>query len=322
MGVACADYDDDGDTDVFVANDGQVNFLFHNDGGGRFSEVGLLAGVAYNLNGDVCASMGVECGDFDNDGRLDFYVTNYQGEYPVLYRSAARGLFQDVSAATGAAQGALAHVTWGAGLVDLDNDGDRDLLIVCGHLQDLVESYDDTTSYRARNILLKNLLRETGQAVFENASDQAGAGLLAAHSGRGAAFDDLDNDGDIDVVVLNSRDRPTVLRNMLRENGDSNHWLQIELRGVKSNRDGVGARVRVAAGDLVQVAEVHSGRGYQSHYGSRLHFGLGPHQRADRVEVRWIGGGVDVLENVPADQRLVVREGKQRTGGATCTAWR
>ena len=135
----------------------------------------------------------------------------------------------------------------------------------------------------------------------------------ASAGARGVAFDDLDNDGDVDVVVLNSRDRPTILRNMLTELGTKNHWLQIQLRGVKTNRDGVGARVRVAAGDLVQTAEVHSGRSYQSHFGSRLHFGLGPRDRVDRIEVRWIGGGLDVLENLPADRLLVIPEGHPRS---------
>ena len=215
------------------------------------------------------------------------------------------GLFEDVTERTGAGEGTFPQVTWGCGFVDFNNDGHRDLFVVCGHTEDNVELYDRNTSYRARNLLLAN----TGHGTFVNVSDLCGDGLLPRHAGRGAAFEDLDNDGDIDVIALNSREGPTVLRNMLNEGGSKNHWLQVRLQGVKTNRDGVGARVRVVAGDLVQTDEVHSGRGYQSHWGSRLHFGLGKHDRIDRVEVRWIGGGADVLENLPIDRLVTIREG-------------
>jgi hypothetical protein len=152
-------------------------------------------------------------------------------------------------------------------------------------------------------------LRNTGAGGFENVSEQAGDGMLPSYSSRGAAFDDLDNDGDVDAVVLNTRDRPSVLRNMLNESSGDNHWLQIRLRGITTNRDGVGARVSVFAGDLTLVAEVHSGRGYQGHYGSRLHFGLGRRASVDRIEVRWIGGGTDVVEHVGVDRILTIMEG-------------
>jgi hypothetical protein len=186
--------------------------------------------------------------------------------------------------------------------VDFDNDGDRDLFVACGHLYDTVDRFDDTTSYLARNILLMN----TGDGRFVDVSRQSGDGLAVKLSSRGAALDDLDGDGDVDAVVLNSRSKPTVLRN---DSPSDNHWVQIRLRGVKSNRDGVGARITVVAGDLAQVDEVHSGRGYQSHYLSRLHFGLADHDRIDRVEVRWPGGGVDVLDDLAADQALTIVEG-------------
>ena len=145
----------------------------------------------------------------------------------------------------------------------------------------------------------------TGEGKFVDVSQKAGDGMAVKLSSRGAAFDDLDNDGDLDAVILNSRLRPTILRN---DSPPENHWLQIRLQGVKSNRDGVGARVKVTAGELTQIDEVHSGRGYQSHYGMRLHFGLGRHDRVDRIEVRWIGGGVDVVENVAVDRLLTIRE--------------
>jgi hypothetical protein len=191
--------------------------------------------------------------------------------------------------------------------VDFDNDGDRDLFIACGHLQDNVHLFDDTTTYLEPNILLMN----TGNAKFIDVSHQCGDGLSVNLSSRGAGFDDLDNDGDVDVVILNSRREPTILRN---DSANSNHWIQIHLRGTKTNRDGVGARVKVTAGDLTQIDEVHSGHGYQSHYGMRLHFGLGKRNRVDRIEVRWIGGGLDVLKNIDTDQLLTITEGNPKAG--------
>ncbi len=304
MGIVCADYDDDGDTDVFVANDDMGNFLFQNDGTGKFQEVALMAGFAYDLAGSEQSSMGVECADYDNDGRLDFCVTSYQRELATLYRNLGGGLLQDVTRVTKAGAGSLPYVTWGNGLVDFDNDGDRDLFIAAGHLQDNVELFDDTTTYLERNIVLMN----TGNGKFVNVSNQCGDGLAVKLSSRGAAFDDLDNDGDLDVVVLNSRGKPTLLRN---DSPAGHHWVQIRLRGVKTNRGGVGARVKVAAGDLTQVDEVHSGRSYQSHYGTRLHFGLGKRDRIDRIEVRWAGGGIDVVENPPVDRLLTITEGSK-----------
>jgi len=302
MGMVCGDYDNDGDTDVFIGNDVAENFLFENDGTGKFEEIGLMAGAAYDFSGNGQGSMGVDCGDYDNDGRLDFYVTSYQRQMATLYRNLGDGFFEDVTHATGAGAGTLPYVTWGNSFVDFDNDGHRDIFIACGHLQDTVELYDDTSAYHVRNVLLRN----TGKGKFVNVSDESGDGMLPKLSSRGAGFDDLDNDGDIDVVVLNSRREPTILRN---DTACGNHWIQIRLRGVKTNRDGVGAHVKVVAGDLTQIDEVHSGRGYQSHYGTRLHFGLGNRDHVDRIEVRWIGGGTDVAENVGVDRLVELTEG-------------
>jgi len=307
MGTVCADYDNDGDTDIIVANDDWGNFLFQNDGKGKFAEVALTSGIAYDLRGGAQSSMGVACGDYNNDGRLDFHMTSYQRELATLYKNLGGGLFGDVTRATGAGTGTFSHVTWGNGLVDFDSDGDRDIFIACGHLNDNVAKYDDTTVYDARNILLMN----TGKGKFVNVSDKCGDGLAAKLSSRGAAFDDLDNDGDIDAVILNSRGGPTILRN---DSPKGNHRIRIRLRGTKSNRDGVGARVKVVAGNLTQIDEVHSGQGYQSHYGMRLHFGLGKRDRIDRIEVRWIGGGLDVVKNVGVDQLLTITEGGAATG--------
>lgn len=308
MGMICADYDNDGSTDIFVCNDVQENFLFHNDGTGKFEELGLLAGVALNGDGEILANMAVDAGDYNHDGWLDFFTTNYEGQQPVLFRNLGRGIFEDVRRTSMAGAAGFQYVNWGCGMVDFDNDGHRDLFLANGHTEDNMEQRDATAHYRCPNLLLRNL----GNGRFADVSAQSGISRLPPHAARGAAFDDLDNDGDIDVVIQNSREKPTVLRNLLNERGSKNHWLQIRLEGVKTNRDGVGARVRVVAGDLLQIDEVHSGRGYQSHWGTRLHFGLGHHDKVDRIEVRWIGGGVDVLENQGVNRRLTIVEGRSQ----------
>jgi len=305
MGMICADYDHDGDTDIIVGNDAMANFVFRNEGRGKFVERGLISGLAYDVNGVGQGTMAVECADYDNDGLLDFYATSYWRDLATLYKNMGDGLLEDVTRLTGAGSGTFRYVTWGTALVDLDNDGDRDIFVACGHLLDNVERISNTSSYAQPNIVLMN----TGTGKFVDVSDTAGDGLLVKLSSRGAGFDDLDNDGDIDVVVLNARREPTVLRN---DSSRGNHWIQVRLRGTKTNRDGVGAHVKVVAGDLAQIDEVHSGRGYQSHYGMRLHFGLGRRERVDRIEVRWIGGGTDVLRNVAADKLVTITEGSSK----------
>ena len=302
MGTICCDFDADGDTDIFVANDVAENFLFVNDGAGRFEETALFTGTAYDLAGNSQGSMGVDSGDYDNDGRLDFYMTSFQTQLASLYRNMGGGIFDEVSLLTNAASGTHPNVTWGNSIVDFDNDGDRDIFVACGHLQDNIELVDDTSKYYEKNILLMN----TGDGKFINVSEESGSGLQIELSSRGAGFDDLDNDGDVDVVILNSRREPTILRNDSPKQG---HWLQILIRGTKTNRDGVGARIELTVGKLILVDEVHSGRGYQSHYGNRLYFGLGAHETVDRIAVHWIGGGIDVFENIQADRLITLTEG-------------
>jgi hypothetical protein len=303
MGTVCGDYDNDGDTDIFVANDVMGNFLFRNDGKGRFEEVGLPAGVAYDYYGREQASMGVDCGDYDNDGLLDFFVTSYAQELSTLYHNLGDGIFEDATLTSGAGAGTLNDVTWGNGLVDFDNDGDRDIFIASGHVQDNVENYDNRTSYRQCNIIQMN----TGEGKFINVSENYGDGMEVMLVSRGAGFDDMDNDGDIDVVVLNARTKPTILRN---DSSPTGHWLRVRLQGVKTNRDGVGARVKVVASDLTLVDEAHSGRGYQSHFGTCLHFGLGRYKKIDRIEVYWTGGQKDVFFDIEVDQCVTLVEGK------------
>jgi hypothetical protein len=303
MGMISADYDNDGYPDIFVANDVAQNFLFHNNRDGTFTEVALRAGVALDMNGIPHGNMGLDCADYDHSGLLSFFVTAYQGELKTLYKNLGRGTFKDATLLSGAGSGSLPYVTWGCGFVDFDNAGHRDLFIACGHIDDNVELYDDTTSYRCRCVVLRNM----GNGKFVNVTDQCGDVAKLRISARGVAFDDLDNDGRIDVVILNSNDKPTILRN---ESVSGNHWIQIRLRGVRTNRDGAGARVYVVAGELTQMDEVHSGRGYQSHWGTRLHFGLAKNKRVERIEVHWPRSGlVDILKDVPADQLLTIVEG-------------
>ncbi|MBM4091011.1 MAG: CRTAC1 family protein [Planctomycetes bacterium] len=310
MGMVCADADDDGDTDVFVLNDFGENFFFRNDGAGNFEEVGLLVGLANDGFGQQNASMGVDCGDLNNDGLLDFFMTDYQTELPVFYRNLGNGRFEDATHETQAGISVFPYVNWGTGIVDFDNDGHRDIYIANGHTEDNVDLYDSSTAYRVRDTVLRN----TGDGRFRDVSDTCGDGLDPVLSSRGTGFDDLDNDGDVDGVVLISREKPVILRN---ENRNGNHWLQIQLRGTSVNRDAVGSKVTVVAGDLTLVDEVHSGRGYQSHHGMRLHFGLGKRNSIDRVEIRWLGGTTEVLRNVTVDQLLTIIEGRagERTPG-------
>ena len=303
MGLVAADFDNDCDTDVFVCNDQHENFFFQNDGRGRFEEAGMLIGTAWDLAGRVRGSMGVDAADYDNDGWLDFFMTDYQTEMPALYRNSGEGYLDDMTSAAGAGAAATPPVKWGTAFVDFDNDGDRDLYIACGHLEDNIELKDDTATYATPNVLMMN----TGDGRFVDVSRSSGDGVSAKVSSRGTAFDDLDNDGDVDGVVLNSRTLPTVMRN--DSSKKDNHWIQLKLRATTANRDAVGSRVTIVAGDLVLIDEVHSGRGYQSHHGTRLHFGLGARDRIDRIEIRWLGGGTEAFASPRVDQTLTLTEG-------------
>lgn len=306
MGTVCLDYDNDGDTDIVVMNDVRGNYLYENNGSGQFTEVGTQVGIGYNANGMELGSMGVECADYDNDGWLDLFQTSYSGELPALYRNTGVGFFEDVTRVAGAGTKTFPHVNWGAAFVDFDCDTRRDLFIANGHLQDNIEQYDESTAFEVPNTLLWN----AGSGEFLDVSDSGGSGMLVRKSSRGAGADDMDNDGHPDIVVLNSRSAPTILRNTTPT---TNHWIKMRLRGTSCNRDAVGSHVRVRTGDVVQLAEVHSGRGYQSHYGTLLHFGLGAARTIDRIEVRWLGGGTSVLQDVAVDQRLDLVQGSEAT---------
>jgi len=302
MGVISSDYDQDGDIDIIVGNDAMANFVWQNDGKGRFQEVGLFSGLAYDSNGIGLGTMGVDCGDYNNDGKMDFYMTSYQKQWGILYQNEGTGFFMDATRTTGAGTATYNEVTWGLGMEDFDNDGFRDLFVACGHLQDNIRLWDDTSRFEARNILLRNIEGKK----FIDVSSMSGEGMKVERSSRGAAFDDLDNDGDIDVVVLNTKTAPTILRN---DSVTSNHWIRIRLQGTRSNQEAIGASIKVTAGNHTQFDEIHSGRGYQSHYGTLSHFGLGRQSTIDYVEVRWPSGEMEIFKEIPVDKEIELIEG-------------
>ena len=301
MGVVAADFDGDGWPDIYAGNDVMENFLFHNKHDGTFEELGVLAGVGYDQYGDPQGTMGANAGDYDGDGRFDILVTKYQNQVNTLYRNLGNLQFQDVTVETGVGINSRSLVTWGCGLVDFDNDGVPEIFTAAGHLQDSVEQYDRSTTYKERSLLLQRRARR-----FEDVTAETGKALTELRVSRGAVFGDLNNDGKIDIVVLNARSRPTVLMN---QSVTSNHWALLKLVGTRSNRSAVGTLARLTTGGRTQVDEVHAGRGYQSAEDLRLHFGLATNAIIDRLEVRWPSGWVNVWSNLTADRVLQLREG-------------
>jgi hypothetical protein len=299
LGVAFADYDGDGFTDVFVANDSVPGMLLRNDGRGRFQDRALAAGVAYNEEGTAVAGMGTDFGDYDNDGLFDLFVTTLSGETYSLYRNLGDGTFDYVTEPSGVAEATLALSGWGTRFFDYDNDGRQDLFAAQGHVLDTIELTSDHVKYAQPPLLLKG-------AGGRFTRPDAGAAVRTPWAGRGAAFADLDDDGDTDVVVSNCGQKAYVLRN---DGGNAAAWLSLTLVGSRSNRDGIGARVRtVSASGLVQVHTVSTASSYLSASDKRLLVGLGESAKAKLVEVRWPSGAVQRLEDVPARQALTVRE--------------
>ncbi len=301
MGVVAGDLDGDGDVDLFVANDSQQNLLLANDGTGRFRDVALEAGVALAGDGRSQAGMGADLGDFDGDGDEDLLVTNFSDDYHTLYRNDGDFLFTDVSASAGLDPATRFAVGWAGLFFDFDNDGDLDIFFANGHVYPGVESFDPATSYRQRNQLFEN----DGRGHFRDLGGEAGAALLKEGNGRGVAAGDIDDDGDLDLVVVNSDDLPLVLRN---EGGNRKHFLQVELVGSKSPRDGNGTRLRLVAGGRRQLREARSAAGYLSSNDSRIHFGLGESGTVEQLELRWPSGREQKFENLPADCLLTIDE--------------
>jgi hypothetical protein len=303
MGVAFADYDQDGRLDVYVANDKLPSFLFHNRGDGTFEETGLLAGVSLPEHGQEISAMGVDFRDYDNDGRPDIHVTALSGESFPLYRNLGRGLFQDVTHRARLAPLVAARSGWSNGLVDLDNDGWKDLFTANAHVNDEIERFEAT-----RYALPNSVFRNMGDGTFSDASQASGLASAPARAHRGAAFADLDGDGRVDVVVSSLQGPAELWWNQSPEAG---HWLDVRLVGTRSNRDGIGAVVKLAASTdprwREQFNHMTTGVGYASSCGGPVHFGTGAARTVD-VEVRWPSGAVQALKSVPADQVLTVRE--------------
>ena len=304
MGLVAFDYDLDGDVDVFVANDTQENFLFQNDGKGKFDEVALFAGVAYDSRGRPQGSMGVDLLDFDHDGLMDLFVTAFSEEFAPLYRNLGNGLFEDVTLKTGTASSTFPHVTWGIVAEDFDNDGFDDLYIGCGDLDDnhAKRGGSNTTSgFKISNLLL----RCNGKGGFTDCKKSWGTGATVAESTRGVVAADLDSDGRVDIVAQNQSSKPTILRNET----ESNHsYLACRLVGKGSNRDGIGAVVTLRQGKLESVNHVLAGHSYQSSSGSWLHFGLPLPAEAFELKVRWPSGRTQVYSEIEPNQQFTIIE--------------
>jgi len=302
LGVAWFDWNDDGWPDLYVANDTHPNYLYENQRDGTFKEVGFPLGVAVSEDGGEQGSMGVAVGDYDNTGRPSLFVTNFAEEYAALYHNDG-GHFTDVSFRSRTAAPGLPFVKWGTSFFDYDNDGLLDLMVVDGHVYPQVDQVPMGASagYRQRKLLYHN----RGDGRFDEVAAQFGPVLTEQRVGRGLAVGDLDDDGRLDVVINDLDGSAQVLHNELTGGG---HWLTVRLEGRGGNTDAIGAVVRVKAGPLAMTRFVRSGSSYLSQEDMRQHFGLGPAARADRVEVRWPGGGVTRLEDVEADRILVVEE--------------
>lgn len=296
LGVVCGDVDNDGDIDIFVANDTTPNLLYLNNGDGTFTEDALFAGVALSEEGRAYSGMGANLGDFNNDGFLDIVITNFQDQVNSIYQNAKNGFFNDVSFATGIGEKSLPYLAWGVDFMDFDNDGWLDLFVANGHLDDNIAQIDPVGTYKQPNQIFWN---------NRNATFSGEKVALPPQVSRGAAFGDIDNDGDVDIVVANLKGMPTVLRN---EGGNAGNWLSIKLIGTHCARDAIGARVTVVAGKLTQMQEVKSGSGYLSQNDMRLHFGLGDVKQVDSVTVRWGCGHVETSKNIPTNQVLVIEE--------------
>ena len=300
LGPVFFDADLDGDPDLFQGNDATPNFLYRNDGG-HFVEVGLFAGVAYNESGKPEGTMGVDVADYDLDGWPDIVMTNFQWESNTLYRNLGNGLFRDVSVDVQIGASSFDRLAFGINFFDYDSDGDDDLYVANGHIDEDIERFDPQASYAQRDQLYRN----EGDGRFSDISDEAGPAFAAAHVGRGSATADYDNDGDVDIFVLNTAEAALLMRNDSAERG---HWLGVALRGSASNRDAYGARVEVWSGARRWAREKRSASSYLSQSDPRLHFGLGAQSRVDSVVVYWPGGARQVQQPEAIDQVVQIVE--------------
>ena len=302
------DFDNDGWPDIYVAVDSEPSLLFHNNHDGTFTDIGVTAGCAYSEAGHEQAGMGVAVGDYDCDGWLDIFKTNFTDDTCNLYHNNGDGTFSDVTFPSGIAVNSR-YVAWGCGFLDYDNDGWADLMQINGHVYPEIAGHEVGQTYKNPRIVYRNL----GNGQFKDVSAVMGPGISEHFSSRGAAFGDYDNDGDVDVLVLNMNDLPSLLRN---DGGNKQNWIKIKLIGTKCNRTAIGARVRVVTGDHVQMDEVHSGSSVMSQGDLRLHFGLGKAETVDVIEVKWpTTGKLERFPQVKANQILTIREGSGIVAG-------
>jgi hypothetical protein len=301
FGVATLDFDDDGWPDIYVACDSAPSILYHNNRDGTFTDVAVMAGVAFNEDGQEQAGMGVTVADFNGDGRLDIFKTNFSDDTPTLYRNDGDGNFSDVTSASGLAAHTQ-YLGWGTMFFDFDNDGWPDLILANGHVYPEVDKFHLGSSYLETRLLYRN----NGNGTFSDVSSTAGPGINTASSARGLAVGDLWNDGQLSVVISNVNAKPSLLVNSVRS---GNHWVAFRTVGTRSNRDGMGAKITVKIGKRTLVDEVRSGSSYISQNDLRVHFGLGSATKIDSVQVRWPSGLAEQFDNVVEDSIHTLKEG-------------
>jgi len=302
LGVVTFDYDNDGWQDIFVSNDHMPNYLFRNNRDGTFRDVGYMAGVSVSADGQFEAGMGTDAADTTGNGRMDLIVGHLDMQLARVYQNLGDGTFEDATFRSKISYATYHISTFGARFMDYDNDGARDLFMANGHVLDNIQRYHSDVQYAEPKLMFRN----NGHGVFENVSEKLGADFQLPRVSRGAAVADFDNDGDLDILVNNCGQGPQLLRN---DGGNANHWLEILLIGTKSNRDGVGARVKVSAGDLVLYDQRKGGMSYQSAQDPRLHFGLGQRTVVDGIEIVWPSGETTKLGTIKADQIIAIKEG-------------
>jgi len=299
--VSTFDFDDDGWPDIYIACDSTASILYHNNHDGTFTDVAVTAGAAFNEDGREQAGMGSTIADYNGDGRLDVFKTNFSDDTATLYRNNGDGTFDDVTYAAGLGLHTQ-YLGWGTMFLDFDNDGWPDLLLVNGHVYPEVDKQHLGSNYEEPRILYHN----NGNGTFTDISEQAGSGITAAHAGRGLAIGDLWNDGRISAVISNMNSTPSLLVNQVRT---KNHWIGLKLQGTKSNRDAIGAKVTMKAGSRIFVNEVRSGSSYDSNNDIRLHFGLRAATQVDSLQVRWPNGLEEKFDRATVDSIILLKEG-------------